>query len=232
MSLFTTIQAKCPVCGVDSSFDLVHSVNADRRPDLRAEIVDRTFQQLQCPSCGDLFRVEPQFTYLHIAKKQFLTVMPSTGLANWADLEHRGQAAFERFYGPGSDPVAAQIGGELTTRVAFGWEAAHEKFVAADAGIDDVTLELAKLALLRTQNDLPVGLDGALRLVGVDEAQNLVFGLFASGSEAVTSELRVPRTLLDEIDAEAAWLPLREKITAGPFVDMLRLVIEPEPLAA
>ena len=35
MSLFLTQELPCPSCRTPVSFELVHSVNADRRPDLR-----------------------------------------------------------------------------------------------------------------------------------------------------------------------------------------------------
>ena len=67
MSLFRTIEATCPSCQVPGHFDLVHSVNADRRPALREEILKRTFQQSTCPACGEIFRIAPELTYVHQA---------------------------------------------------------------------------------------------------------------------------------------------------------------------
>jgi hypothetical protein len=229
MSLFSTIETVCPHCDVAAEFEMVFSVNADRRPELRAEILGRTFQQLECPTCHQLFRMEPQFTYLHIAGKQFLTVWPSGDLAHWADKEAESQRMFDKFWGPNSGPVTADIGRELVHRVAFGWEATHEKFVAADAGIDDVTLELVKLAVIRSQGDsFSVG-ETALRLVGVDDQANMILGLFEGANEHVDEQFTVPRALLDEIDADEEWDALRERLQEGPFVDMLRLVTEPVP---
>lgn len=232
MSLFSTIEAVCPHCDVESEFELVFSVNADRRPELRAEILDRRFQQLQCPACQQLFRMEPQFTYLHIGGKQFLTVWPSSDLAHWADKEAESQKMFDKFWGPNAEPVSAAIGSELVHRVTFGWEATHEKLVAADAGIDDVLLELAKLAVIRSQGDgFTVG-ETALRLVGVDDQDNMILGLFEGADEHVYEHFKVPRSLLEEIDLDEEWDSLRDRLKEGPFVDLLRLVVEPEPAAA
>jgi uncharacterized protein YbaR (Trm112 family) len=232
MSLFMTVDAVCPVCQTPAKFEIVHSVNGDRRPDLRQQILDHTFQRVVCPSCGEDYRIEPEFTFVHLAKGEYLAVWPMSELVHWADVERRSAAAFDKSYGPGGSPTAAAIGRELSPRVAFGWEAAHEKLLVRDLDIDDRTLELAKVALLRTQDDLPLGPDNALRLTSVDEEQNLVFGLFPTKSATATEEMRVPRTLLDEIEAEPDWAPLREQLTAGMFVDMLRLIVEPTPVAA
>lgn len=232
MSLFSTVETVCPQCDVAAEFELVYSVNADRRPELRAEILDRTFQQLKCPACHQMFRIEPQFTYLHIEGKQFLTVWPSSDLEHWADRESESQQMFDKFWGPESGPVTAEIGRELVHRVAFGWEATHEKLVAADAGIDEVLLELAKLAVIRSQGDgFTVG-DSALRLIDVDAEDNMILGLFEGADEHAYEMFKVPRALLEEIDLDEEWDELRERLRAGPFVDMLRLVTEPEPVPA
>lgn len=233
MSLFRTIQTPCPSCGVPVSFDLVHSVNADRRPALRTEIMDRTFQRQTCPSCGDTFRLEPEFTYLHIGGKQFLSVWPASSLPHWAECEQRSLQAFNRFYGTEASPAAAALGRELSVRMAFGWEAAHEKLVVRAAGIDDHTLELAKISILRTVDGIPAGADRELRLLGIDADDNMVLGLFTTGSETLEEELVVPKALLGEIEAEPdAWQPLRDLLSAGPFVDVARLTIEPTPSVA
>ena len=227
MSLFSTIETDCPACEATSKYELVFSVNADRRPELRAEIMARTFQRLTCPECGGLFRLEPEFTYFHAAGKQFLTVRPASELPGWPEQEARAVATFNRFWGPGADPVAAQIGSELGHRVVFGWEAAHEKLVAIDAGVDDVTLELVKLALLRTQDDISIG-NAAMRLVGVDQADSLVLGLFQGADEHVLEQFLVPRALLSEIEAGADdWAPLRKQLSEGAFVDIQRVLMVP-----
>ena len=44
MSLFNPAAAQCPNCGTAQDVQLVGSINADRRPDLRQQILDRTFQ--------------------------------------------------------------------------------------------------------------------------------------------------------------------------------------------
>src|SRR5262249_17903338 len=111
MSVFNTTQLACPACGVAVTFNLVHSVNAVRRPDLRAAILDRSFQRQPCPSCGTVFRVEPEFTYLDIKRKQFLAVWPPSNLAKWQDFEVRSQAAYDKAFGPGTDGAA--LAGEL-----------------------------------------------------------------------------------------------------------------------
>jgi hypothetical protein len=58
MSIFKTVELPCPTCATRVSFELVHSVNADRRPDLRQAVLDRSFQRA-VPACGLAFAPSP-----------------------------------------------------------------------------------------------------------------------------------------------------------------------------
>src|ERR1700759_2618037 len=64
MSLFSTTQLQCPKCQQMTSREGVGSLNADRRPDLRQQILDGTFQIVECSHCGHTFRLEPDFNYV------------------------------------------------------------------------------------------------------------------------------------------------------------------------
>ena len=228
MSLFQTAFAPCPACGVITEFEMVHSVNADRRPDLREAILERDFQRTTCESCGESFRMEPEFTYLHMGANQHLTVWPAAHIDEWATYEKRADDAFGALYGSGATPVGQQVGASLIRRTVFGWEAAHEKLLAAESGIDDVTLELAKLAIRRFADDEGPGADSNLRLIAVTSGGNLVFGVFTIEREQLTERITVPRDLLAEIDADAeGWATARARLSEGSFVDLQRLILEP-----
>ena len=89
MSVFETTAIACPSCGAGVEVELVHSVNAVRRPDLRAAILDRSFQSVACAECGTTFRVEPMFTYLDVKRKQFVAALPASELPDWKAAEAR-----------------------------------------------------------------------------------------------------------------------------------------------
>ena len=225
MSILLTSELECPSCGTQTSFDLVHSVNADRRPDLRAAILERSFQREACPACGHTFRVEPEFSYLDMGRGQFVAVWPSDGIDRCDELERTSRASFDRAYGAAAPPEARAIGDRLTSRVVFGWIGLNEKIVAAEAGVDDTLLELAKVALLRG-TDLGV-LDARreLRLLGVDGTE-LVLGWFHVGSEDLEEVVAVSRDVLGEIEQDAeAWGALRAELAASMFVDYRRLFL-------
>ena len=76
MSLFQTEEVACPSCGEKVNFDVVYSVNADRRPDLREAVLDGTFQEATCANCDKSFRLAPELSYLDVARRQWILVQP------------------------------------------------------------------------------------------------------------------------------------------------------------
>jgi len=220
MSIFEAIELPCASCGAPVSFSLVHSVNAARRPDLRSAILNRSFQRQECASCGHVFRMAPEFTYLDVGRKQFIAVWPASDLADWQALEQRAQGSFDKAFGPESD--ARKLGEAMNARVVFGWAGLNEKLIAAEAGVDDRTLELAKVAVMRVDGQVKVGPDREFRLLGAT-ADQLVFGWLRTDTEELEEEVAVPRTLLAEIEAEPAdWQALRDEVGSGMFVDFRR----------
>ena len=92
--------------------------------------------------------------------------------------------------------------------------------------MDDVLLELAKLALIRTDTDGPgLSVETELRLIGVEE-EKLVLGWFPRGSEELTDVVAVSKDLLQEIDSQPdQWKELRDELAKSYFVDYRRFFI-------
>ena len=223
MSVFNTVPMACPACGTSVAFELVHSVNAVRRPDLRAAILDRTFQRQACPTCGTTFRVAPTFTYLDVGRKQFLAAWPATDVTRWKEIEERSRASFDRAFGPKSDGAAFAEG--MQARCVFGWLGLNEKLIALEHGIDDVALEMAKLATLQSMGEMKLGVDREFRLVGAT-ADELIVGWLRTSSEDIDDEYSVPRQLLADIAAKPeSWAALRRDVSGGLFVDYRRLLL-------
>lgn len=224
MSLFKTQTLPCPDCGTAVDFEVVHSVNADRRPDLRDAIVDGTFQQQPCGSCGRLFRVEPELTYLDQAQGLWAAVRPAAERGAWESAEREVSALYARSFGADAGAGAQAVGEKPRPRLVYGWGALREKLVAAGAGLDDVELELFKLAVMRGKAGVMAGGLAELRLTEID-GDNLVLAWFKAGDESFIEGLSVPRALYDEIAADHAdWQPLRDEVSAGPLVDLQRLI--------
>lgn len=227
MSIFRPETLPCPTCAEGVAFEVAHSVNADRRPDLRQDIVERRFQCETCPTCGTEFRRAPALTYMDVENRLWIIAAPATDLPGWGEMEATTTATFGRAFGPGSSPLAEEYATTLRPRLVFGWAALREKIVAAAAGLDDVVLEMLKLSFLRTGGAdlLADGIE--LRLISV-EGDVLKLAAIDSRTDRLEELVSVPRGAYDAIAAAPeAWAPLRAELTAGPFVDIDRMMVAP-----
>src|SRR5262245_7765555 len=213
MSMFQTEQIECPACGSNVAFDVVYSVNAVLRPDLRSAILDRTFQRQECGECGHAFRVEPEMTYLDAKRKQWILVRPFSDLQEWGQMEDYARTFFNAAFGPEAPGPSQALGRGLQVRVTFGWPAVREKILCAELGLNDVELELLKFSLLRSVDNPPLSDTTELRLIGL---QGDKLGLVWQDveSEEPREAMAVPRGLYDEIAADKiGWKELREQIS-------------------
>ena len=227
MSMFNPASAACPKCGTVRKFELVASVNADRRPDLRAAILDGSFQRETCAKCKTQFVMPPALTYLDVRRGNYILVQPLAMQEFWEASEKIATDSFERAYGPGANAAAQEIGSGLKVRIVFGWAALREKLHCAELGLDDVELELTKMALVRNADESPISDANELRLIG-GNAEALRLGWIQASNERLLEELEVPRSTYDEIAADHdVWQPMRDEVAAHPFVDMNRMLLAP-----
>lgn len=228
MSIFQEQTLACPACGTEVAFELVHSVSADRRPDLRDEILAHQFQRKACPSCGTSFRVDPEFVYMDFGRGQYIGVWPASRRPEWQACAAQTRAVFEDAMGARAPASARKLGQGLQVRAVFGWAALVEKLLAREMDIDDRTLEIAKLAVMRTREESPLPGALELRLVGEHEG-DLVLDWVGSSTDADAGReppLRVPRALIAEIEAEPqTWAALRESVAEGDVVDFQRALL-------
>ena len=228
MSIFRTETLPCPGCGRNVEFEVCQSVNADRRPDLRQAIIERRFQSETCADCATTFRRPPDLTYMNVGRKQWIIAAPARVVSQWPAMERQTAATFARSYGPAADPMAQEMARGLAVRVVFGWGAFREKLVAQEAGLDDATLELLKLSIIRNDADL---LDDRTELRLIEATPDtLSLARVVRETDALDELLSVPRGAYDAIaQAPKPWAELRAELTAGPFVDLARLLVEPVP---
>lgn len=103
----------------------------------------------------------------------------------------------------------------------------REKLIAHDLGLDDLSLELLKIALMREVDGLPLADETELRLIGGDDAV-LNFAWLVARSERRLTGLDVPRDIYDAVAGDAdAWAVLRGQLTGHLMVDLRRLVMGP-----
>jgi len=226
MSIFKAMQLACPVCRKPFDYEAVHSVNADRRPDLREAILDGSFQQVDCPACKARFRLDPSFNYLDVGKGLWIAAEAVTGLADWKAREEAARELFESAYGEGASGMAREIGAGMKARVTFGWPALREKVLIAENGLDDVAIEACKAAAMRVQSELPFSGDADLRLVAV-KGDRLVLAWINPADGEAGEKLAVSRSLHDEIAADEAgdWFEFKRDYEGAFFVDLNRMLV-------
>ena len=224
MSRFFDATVTCSQCGTATPVRLAGSLNADNRSDLRAEILAGEFQAKTCANCGTRLRLPVHLSYLDMGRGNWILAEGVERVTEWREVEAGARAIFERSYGPEVSPLAQELGAGLRPRLVFGWTALREKLLCDDLGLDDVTVELAKLAMLRAIPGAPL-LDEAqeLRLVA-GEPDELHFVWVDSVTEAYGDGTDVPRDIIADIEAgPEPWRDLRGRLTEGIFVDMRRL---------
>ncbi len=233
MSLFQETVIDCPSCARSLSFETVHSLNADRRPDLRAAILDSRFQRTNCPHCGAGFRLDCDFTVLDVKRGQWIVAAPVGAIADWEAREAAARAIFARAYGAEAPAIAREIGQRLKPRIVFGWPALREKLVVGDLGLDDVALEAVKATVLRNAASIPGRVVAELRLVAADK-NDLLLAWQRSYDGAAGAVVSAPRALHDKIAAGAAndgWSAFRAGFEGSLFVDLKRELVRPRKAA-
>lgn len=225
MSLFNLTSITCPDCKTTSDFDAAGSVNADRRPDLRDQILDNSFQTVRCPSCEAAMRLEPVVNYLDVANGLWLAAYPPRQIGDYLKLEDEVQRLFDESYGAHASDSAQAVGADLHPRLTFGWPGTREKLLLRMNGLDDVAIEMLKLDLLRRLPEAPLRPGVELRVVDVsEEALNLVW--IETASEEVLQAFECKRALLAEIEGNPeGWAAIRASLTGGLFVDMQKLYL-------
>lgn len=227
MSLFHPAIMTCPNCGTETEVERNASVNADMRPDLRAALLDGSFQAEDCPKCATPLRLPPHLTLLDISHGLWIMCRPIEALDSWPTEEAEAHEVFDTAFGPTAPAAAREIGAELDARLVFGWAALREKLLARDLELDDVTLELLKAAIMRDVDHPPMADESELRLIAGDDA-TLSFAWIVAATEERLALLDVPRDTYDDLeDDDEAWAPLRERLESHLLVDIRRLTAGP-----
>ena len=233
MSLFKETLIDCPSCARSLSFETVHSLNADRRPDLRAAVLDSRFQRTSCPHCGASFRLDCDFTVLDVKRGQWVVAAPVAAIADWPAQEAAARAMFARAYGDEAPGIARELGANLKPRIVFGWPALREKLLVGELGLDDVALEAVKATVLRASASIPGRAVAELRLVAADR-NDLLLAWQRSYDGAAGSVLAAPRALHDKVAAGQAgdgWEAFRAGFEGALFVDLKRELVRAKQAA-
>lgn len=222
MSVFRDCALSCPRCAAGWTASMAVSVNGDRSPDIRRAILDGVFQVVTCPSCGAETVADGPLLYIEFEARRFIGCQPRGWLSAWRELEHEAADTWRRtFVEHAPAPVRAASTG-FVVRTVFGLPALREKLLCFDAGLDDRLVEALKLDLMRTP-DAGLAVDPRARLLLVAvEAERLLFEVGGRPGE----RLAVPRARYAAVaEARRAYADLIGRLTAGPFVDVARLMV-------
>ena len=224
MSIFHLATITCTQCGAEASVERCASVNADRRPDLRAAILDGSFQAADCPKCGAKLRLPPHLTYLELRRDMWIAAEPASQIEDWSHIEDDVWTVYDRSFGLGAPALVREMTDRVRPRLVFGWPALREKLIAADLGLDDVNVELLKMAVMRNVNGSPLSDETELRLVG-SEGDALRFAWVHQVSEEPLAQLDVPREIYNGIASDAdTWASVRGKLEGVFLVDLRRFI--------
>ena len=226
MSLHNEVEMTCPECGHTKKVSWAASLNAERHPALRDAIMDGSFQAETCSACGTKLRLPSHMSYLDMNRGHWILAEDIPELAHCFEHEAKAKALFEEAFGAKAPEPARAMADGLEPRLVFGWQALREKLICTELSLEDVTVELMKLAMLRGVDGAQIGGNIALRLVSGDE-ETLQFNITDNESEEIISGTEAPRALYDDIVGdEKSWKPFREQLTGKVFVDIARLMIE------
>jgi len=229
MSMFFTAHADCPLCGTHATLEYPASINADRRPDLRAAILDRTLFTTPCAGCGEALMFDPHITYLDMARRQWILADAAGELDQWHAHETESERIYQAAFGAGAPTAARTIGADLTPRLVFGWPALIEKLLCADLGLDDIALEALKLAVIKDGPEQEFDPAQELRLTARWEP-NLVFTWIDPVSGSGTKQVTVPESAYVVVKGgEEAWRPVTALFAGTMFVDINRVLRDPAP---
>ena len=219
MSIQEKQKIACPACQTVNEIEVYKSLNPSRQLNAVSSILEDKMQSVKC-KCGASIRLEPDFIYMDLKNKMCIAAFPSAALANRKKYEETAKISFDAAFGSLMQNEGVQ------KRVTFGWPAFREKVLALSKGLSDVDLELAKLALIKESGELPTQ-DNSLRLLEIT-ATDLVFGWHDNlPPHKVTTALSFELSILDHIrDNPADWLPLRDKIDQGLFIDLASVLNE------
>jgi hypothetical protein len=232
MSTIYSAPFRCVDCGAVLDVRVADSLNANRLPEARQWVLDRTLFQKAC-ACGRAVTAIHRFLYADFERGLWLQVLPEDDRPAYAAHERDVIAAYRAAFAPATGPRFIEALADMVApRVVYGYEELREKVVCADAGLDDALVEALKLEILVGQPELLqrgvvlLTLDGA----DPDSLRLRAYGFPPGGPGQIVGEVAVARAIYDELAARTA--AVRDSYPAlfdGVYVNVQRYRFEPDP---
>jgi hypothetical protein len=235
MSTLYTTAFRCVGCGAAVDVRVADSLNANRLPEARQWVLDRTLFQ-QCCACGCTVTAIHPFLYADFDHGLWIQVQPEDQRPAYHASERDVLAAYRAAFDPARGPnFISAFGALVAPRLVYGYEELREKIVAADAQLDDSLIEALKLEVLAGQPELLRRGVVLLTLDAVDDSA-LRFRAYAfpPGSPGeILGEIGVARTLYAALaECTAAVRGSYPALFERVYVNIQRYRFEPEPAAA
>lgn len=198
MSVYHPHTVTC-VCGDSFTHALVESANVERSPAIRQAVLDGTLHRVHCPRCGQRVVAEVKFYFADPKRNSLFLVKPgSERFRSHEDSEElaKGVKAF---------PASLMDSRSTKLRVVYGLDELREKLICEDAGIDDRTVEVAKLYILRDHPFLTKHNRLVIHLTAVKG--RLMHFVAGHKNRTELFQAQLPLALLDELAPGTAALP-------------------------
>ena len=230
MSTLYTTAFRCPECGAAVDVRVADSLNANRLPEARQWVLERTLFQLPC-ACGHTVTAIHPFLYADFDRGLWIQVLPEDQRPAYHASEREVLAAYRAAFDPAHGPnFISALGALVAPRVVYGYEELREKIVAADARHDDALVEALKLEVLAGQPELLRRGVALLTLDAVDERalSFRAYGFPPGGSGEILGEIGVARTLYAALAERAATVhDSYAALFEGVYVNIQRYRFEP-----
>jgi CpXC protein len=215
-----SIAVRCAHCGVNQKYQLVQSINAETDPAAKARLLSGACNVAVCV-CGKRSQLAANVVFHDPATGLLCHVCPDGEAAM-----KRAEAAFDASFSPSFAPsTARETRRSEVQRIVPSLNALVEKIKIFDAGLQDWTLEMTKVALLASisiEDD-----DRVLLFARVDDDRAtihwLLFDRYGEAPVSVSSSLAgYHRMLATSADAP---LPSQRRIDRAWAIDAVRTMI-------
>ena len=220
MGLSDVHDAPCPTCGTKAPQVFWASLDCTSLD----QVMNETLQRRVCEKCKIEIRFPPDLTYFDPLERLWIAARPLDAKAYWAGAEQTAKVTFEENFGAPAPATAQEIGNTLNARVTFGWSAFREKLIAAEYDLDDVTLEILKLVVIRDRPGNPFAPGNELRLEEL-RAGVLEMSWIEAATDKRIDSFEAPLRLYESLHDAPRWKDAKKRLSAGLFVDVNRILI-------
>jgi hypothetical protein len=178
---------------------IFESLNGGRVPVQVMKILDGTFENVTCKSCGAVYKPEHNMLYAHYAQRTWVVMQPPADRVKFAGLERGVVALFDKNFKHAPPVVSAGLKGILP-RLVFGQHMLAEAVRQAESGMDPSLVECAKLVMYRREVSKVLSFGPTeLCFEGLRPDGDYQLAIHQLGSARRVGEVTMPAKLMEEI---------------------------------